>query len=196
MRKKSGKKASEDFSKKIQKIKDFLEPKNLSGLSDAHQTWMYDYAIIRLYRDFEDLILNCLVASINQDTGQLSSTTNVDFPKHLTDEVCEYIIVGNGYFDFKGIDGLIGTLKKYIRDDHYLVKICKNPCYKDALGKLSALRNFAAHDSKSAKKRALKAIGAEKLASSGAWLKRQRRFDEILSSLTNFAEEISQHAPH
>ena len=196
MRKKSGKKASEEFSKKIQKIKDFLDPKNLSGLSGAHETWIYDYAIIRLYRDFEDMILNCLVASINNDTEQLSFTTNIDFPKHLTDEVCEFIIIGNGYFDFKSRDELIKTIKKYIRDDHYLVSISKKNCYKDVLEKLSALRNFAAHDSKPSKKRALKAIGAKRLASSGAWLKKQNRFYDIMRSLTNFADDISKSSPH
>ena len=196
MRKKSGKKASEEFSKNIQKIKDFLEPKNLSRLSDSHETWMYDYAIIRLYRDFEDMILNCLVASINNDTEQLSSTTNIKFPKNLKDEVCEFIIIGNGYFDFKGRDELIKTIKQYIRDDHYLVKICRKNCYKDALEKLSALRNFAAHDSKPSKKRALKAIGNERLASSGAWLKKQNRFDSIINHLKKFADDIHQQAPY
>jgi len=196
MRKKSGKKASQAFKKQVQEIEEFLEPENLSSFSDAHVTWAYDYAIIRLYRDFEDMILNCLVAAINGDTKQLSDTTGVEFPKHLTDEVCEYIIVGDGYFDFRGRDGLIKTIKRYLPDEHYLVTIVKKPAYKDALEKLSALRNFATHDSKPSKKRALQSIDGQRLSASGAWLKNQNRFGKIAASLNRLADEIHRQAPH
>ena len=196
MRKKSGKKASEAFKKHVQEIEEFLDEENLSSFSDAHVTWAYDYAIIRLYREFEDMILNCLVAAINSDTQQLSKTTGIDFPKHITDDVCEFIIVGDGYFGFRGRDGLIKTLKGYLTDDHYLVTIVKKPAYKDALEKLSALRNFAAHDSKPSKKRALQTIGGQRLASSGAWLKKQNRFRNISASLKRLADEVYQQAPY
>ncbi len=89
MRKKSGRKASETFNKKVKEIMNFLDRSNLSSFSETHVTWAYDYAIIRLYREFESMILNCLVVAINNDTKQLSQTTNIDFPKRLTDEVCE-----------------------------------------------------------------------------------------------------------
>ena len=196
MKKKSGKKASEKFKEKVQEIEKFLDQKNLSSFSGTYVTWVYDYAIIRLYRDFEDLILHCLVAAINNDTQQLSQKTGIDFPKHITDEVCEFIIVRDGYFDFRGRDGLIGTLKSYLPDDHYIVAIVKKKPYKDALEQLSALRNFAAHDSKPSKKRALQAIGGHNLTSSGAWLKKQNRFEKILASLKSLADEVHQQAPY
>ncbi len=196
MRKKSGKRASEAFKKQTQQIEEFLDEKNLSSFSDAHVTWAYEYAIIRLYRDFEDMILNCLVAEINSDTEQLSQTTGVNFPKHITEEVCEFIIVGDGYFDFRGREGLIKTLKKYLPKDHYFVLIVKKPAYKDTLEMLSALRNFAAHDSKPSKKRALQVIGGQKLLSSGAWLKKQKRFRKILISLKKLADDVQQQAPY
>ena len=110
--------------------------KNLSSFSDAHVTWVHDYAIIRLYREFEDMILNCLVAAINSDTQQLAHATGFKFPKHLTDEVCEYIIVKDGYFDLRGRDGLIKTLKMYLAADHYLVTVVKNNAYRGALEKV------------------------------------------------------------
>ena len=196
MKKKSGKKASEAFKKHVQEIEGFLNPKNLSSLSAAHVTWAYDYGVIRLYREFEDMILNCLVAAINNDTQQLSKTTGIDFPKHLRDEVCEFIIIGGGYFNFKGRDGLIRTLKKYLPATHYLVALVRKDAYKDALDRLSALRDFAAHDSRPAKKRALQATGGQKMASSGAWLKRQERFQQVALQLTKLAEEINKRAPY
>ena len=107
MRKKSAKKVAIDFVKKAEEIEKFIDPSNLTNLSEKHITWAHEYAIIRLYREFERMILHSLIAAINNNTSDLSQETGVSFPKHLKDEVCEYIIVGNKYFDFKGRDGLI-----------------------------------------------------------------------------------------
>ena len=77
-------------------------------------------------------------------------------------------------------------------EDHYIVLIVKKPAYKNTLEMLSALRNFAAHDSKPSKKRALQVIGGQKLLSSGAWLKKQKRFRMILISLKKLADDVQQ----
>ena len=196
MKKKSARKASESFKDEVERIEEFLDPQNLSSFSDAHVTWAYDYSILRLYREFENLILGCLIAAINNNTTHLSNATGVSFPKHLTDEICEYIILGGGYFNFRGRSGLIETLKKFLDDAHYLVTIVKTPAYRDALERLCTLRNFAAHDSVPSKKQALRAIGGQRLASSGAWLKRQNRFQQIAASLKALADSIHQHAPY
>jgi hypothetical protein len=193
MRKKSVKKASDAFVEELEQIDGFLG--EIEGLSDRSVSWTYDYAVIRLYRAFEDFILSCLIAAINNDTSQISASTDVKFPKHLSDEVCEYIIVGGGYFDFKGRDGLIKTVKDYVVSDHYLLVTIKNKKYKEALERLSALRNFAAHDSRSSKKRALEAINADKISSCGAWLKKQGRFPTLTDKLEELAREIADAAP-
>ena len=141
-------------------------------------------------------MLDCLVGAINNDSSTVSARTGIEFPKHLTDEVCEFLITGSGYFDFKGRDGLIGTLKKYVPDTHYLVTIVKKAKYKDTLNKLSALRNFAAHESPVSKRSALSAIGGKGISSSGAWLKRQNRFAEIADRMKELADEIEISAPY
>jgi hypothetical protein len=98
----------------------------------------------------------------------LSNQIGISFPKHLTDDVCEFLITGNGYFDFKGRDGLIKTLKQFVSEDHYLLVAVKKTAYRDALNRLSTLRNFAAHESAPSKKAALTALGCKNLSSSGA----------------------------
>ena len=196
MKKKSAKKAAQTFIARVEETNQFLETEAISDLSDKHATWVHEYAVIRLYRDFEDMMLNCLIAAINNNTEELSKKTGVDFPKHLNDEVCEFIIVGDGYFDFRGRDGLIKTLKKFLPSDHYIITAVKKPAYKVILERLSALRNFAAHDSKPSKKRALEAIGGQRLPSSGVWLKRQDRFATLASNLKRLAKEIENHAPY
>lgn len=192
MKKANAKKAAEDFIEKVHEIKEFVDSKNLAKLSKKHITWAHEYAVIRLYREFEDMILKSLIAAINIDTDLLKKRTGIDFPKHINCEACQYIIVRDGYFNFRGRDGLIGTLKKFVPKEHYLVKIVKNEIYREPLDRLSAFRNFAAHYSKPARTRALEAVGGnrKRLASAGAWLKTQNRFGELCRSLINLANEI------
>jgi len=196
MRKKSIKKAAEAFEKDVEAMKEYLDAICEIDLSDEEVTWCHDYAIIRLYRVFEGFILSSLVASINNDTKQLAASTGVEFPKHLTDEVCEYIIVKDGYFEFRGRDGLIKTAKRYLPETHFIVTHIKKATYKDALERLSGLRNFAAHESPTSKRAALKAIGAKRLSASGAWLKKQERFKKLADKLCVLTKDIATSAPY
>lgn len=196
MRKSNPRKAAEDFISNIEEIKEFVGSENCEKLTKKHLTWAYEYAIIRLYREFEVMILNSLVAAINVNTLELSKSTSIKFPKHLNREVCEYIIVGDGYFNFTGRDGLIRNLQKFVPKDHYLVEIIKKNEYKISLDHLSAFRNFAAHDSVPSKKKALKAADAERIASAGAWLKTQDRFRELCNKIEQLAGEIRNNAPN
>lgn len=196
MKKKSGKKAAAAFRAAVTSIERVVADAENAEFPQTHLTWIYDYAVISLYREFEALVLECLVAAINNNTAQLSATTGVLFPKHLTDEVCEYIVVGDGYFDFRGRDGLIKTLRRFLPDTHYLVAIAKSGSYRGTLDRLNALRNFAAHRSRVAKKRALEAINGRYLSSPGAWLKKQGRFFSLTRSLLRLSDEIAAQATH
>lgn len=196
MRKKSIKRAASTFRDNIDDILSFTQRSKAGGtLTDMDESWCYDLAIIRVYREFEDLMLSCLVALINGDSTTFSNHKKRKFPDHMNVEVCEYIICGDGYFDFAGRSGLISTMKKIVPAAHWLPVIVRDAAYRDALDNLSALRNFAAHDSAVSKKRALEAIGQERMSSSGAWLKKQGRLETICTSLKNMAREIENAAP-
>ena len=196
-KKKSVKKSAQEFLIALEEISNFSMEVSEHKLSKKSESWCYDLLIIRLYREFERFMLNCLVAAINNDTSILSQKRGFDFPKHLTDEVCEYIITGGGFFDFRGRDGLISTLKKFLPEEHYLLQAIKRDEYRRSLEKLSALRNFAAHESPPSKKAALKAVELEKIGSAGSYLKSNggARFGMIVSDLECLASRISQHAP-
>ncbi len=194
-RKKSVQHCAQTFRANADEITNFLATVS-AGQTDQHVTWLYNYGIIRLYREFESMVLAALVGAINNDTATVSATTGIDFPRHLTDEVCEFLITGSGYFDFKGRPGLIKILKNFVPDDHYLVTTIKRAAYRDTLDQLSALRNFAAHGSGPSKRAALAAIGGERIESSGAWLKRGGRFQAIVDRLKALATEIENNAPY
>ncbi len=193
-KKKSIKTAAVHFIVNLDQVDDFVD--EAVKVSQSRGAWLYDYAIIRAYRVFETLVLQALVGAINNDTRTLSSHVGITFPRHMTDEVCEYLVVGNGFFDFKGRDGLIANLKRFVPAGHYLVTIIKDPKYRGTLDRLCALRNFAAHGSHSAKKRAKDSVGAKNLGSAGGWLRRQGRFKAITKSLKDLAQEIYNSAPY
>jgi hypothetical protein len=193
-RKKSIKSIAKRFQKAADEILEFVD--KTSGLKEQYTEWCSDYAIIRLYREFENLMLGTLSGAINNDAATISTTVGITFPKHMSDGVCRYLVVGTGYFDFRGRDGLIRLVKEYVPDTHYLVGILKDAKYKDALEQLSALRNLAAHGSEQAKAAARKATGNERIGSAGSWLRQQTRYRRVSDSLTSLAHDIETKAPY
>ena len=194
-RKKSVRHSAQVFCNAADDIAEFLA-KVSANQSDQHVSWLYNYGIIRLYREFESLVRDALVGAINNNTATVSVTTGIKFPKHLTDEVCEFLITGTGYFDFKGRSGLIKTLKDFVPPNHYLVTSVTKVVYTHALERLCTLRNFASHESASSKRAALAAIGGKRIGSSGAWLKCEDRFQMIVDKLKALAMEIEHAAPY
>jgi len=194
-KKKSVKKAAHRFYQQLDDIEAFLKSTRPT-LSDDHLSWVHEYAVLRVYREFKHLVLEAIVGAINNDTHTISATTGIEFPKHLTDEVCEYLVVRDGYLDFRGRDGLIALIRRYVPDGHYLLEAVKHSRYKRTLEQLTALRNLAAHSSAVSKRRAKSTLGLEKIGSAGAWLKTQRRIDDILIRMASFSREVGENAPY
>jgi len=197
MKKKSLKLAAKTFVENVDKIAEFTQRcVGAVSITKEDKIWCYDLAIIRLYREFEELILSCLVAMINNDAATFSEVKQRTFPKHLNVEVCEYLICGDGYFDFAGREGLLKQVSRVVPDQHWLRTIVRDTAYTDSLNQLSALRNFAAHDSAVSKKSALKATGSKKMSSSGSWLQKDGRFDTICECLKKMSQKIEAGAAY
>ncbi|MFF7925535.1 hypothetical protein ACFZDP_31060 [Streptomyces mirabilis] len=194
-RKKSGKLAAETFNASSQRIWDFVLEAEGAKLSDQAMTWIYEAALIKTAVAFEKLMLDCIVTAVNNDTSTISGNTGIEFPKHLTDEVCEYLVTGGSFFDFKGRDGLLRTIAKFVPKSHYLYQVIKDPKHRDPLNLLVALRNFAAHESPVSKSSALRETGNQRMGSAGSWVKRQRRFEFLLVNLEKVANDIAAEAP-
>ena len=195
-KKKSVKKAAQDFQRSVIELGDYCDALADSDLSDLQISIGCESAIIRLYATFERLILNALVGAINNDIQAVSKKIGVLFPAHMTDEACEYLVTGGGFFNFNGRDGLISVLNKYLPKEHYLLVAVKDARYSSHLDTLSALRNFAAHHSKYSKDAAKKAVGVKGISSSGAWLKRQNRFGNLALRLVALSRRIEAGAPY
>ena len=187
----------DNFQRVKSDLDQFLE--NIKGngiVTDQQRQWCYEYAIIKLYRAFEELMLEALKGAINKDASHFLDKNNITQINHLNSDLAEYVIVGDGYFDFKGRDGLIDTLKKYLPKDHWLIKIVKNPQYRVSLNRLSAFRNYAAHSSDKAKARAKASAkpdpGGDCMGSSGAWLSSYNgtRYTEIAENIYKLSGSI------
>jgi hypothetical protein len=193
LRKKSIRFATDRFGDEVTEIDAFVRA--TAALPAQHVSWAYDHAIIKLYRAFERMMLDVLVGVMNNDTATTGAALGVPLPKHLSDEVCQYLVVGVGYFDFKGRDGLLQLLQRFVPNRHWLVTAVKKEGYRESLERLSALRNYAAHGSMRAKAAAKKATGHERLASAGSWLKRSGRFGAIAKNLRALATDLAGAAP-
>ena len=197
MKKKSLRKPAENFIAECDKIIDFVDAaSDGQNVSEVHKSWVYDYAIIRLYREFEQMLLECMVAGLNQDNTHLSEAKRLNLPKHLTDELCEYLIRGDQFFDFKGRKDIRNKFRKFLGDEHFLVHMFASNAYDADLRKLIALRHFAAHDSAQAKENALRACGLRRMGSSGSYLKKQGRLESLVANLKVMAGDIAQNAPY
>lgn len=182
------------FPKAIEEVKEYF--KICGGQKEPFSNWTAEQSIILLYREFEKLMLAAIVGAINNDTTTISEINEVSFPKHLTKGVCEYLVVGGGYFDFKGRSGLIEVIKSYVPEGHYLCKAVSDQKYLPALDQLSALRNFAAHDSPKSRQAAYKATSNYKLSTAGSWLRSANHFEKICDDLIDLAKEIEKGAPY
>ncbi|MFJ8973491.1 hypothetical protein ACIRJ3_29775 [Streptomyces anulatus] len=195
-RKKSAIYAANAFKQETQRVLEFVESVEEAQLGDQDLSWSYEQALVKTAVAFERLMLACIVCAVNNDTSTISEQTGIKFPKHLTDEVCEYLVTGGGYFDFKGRDGLIKTLRKFTPPTHYLPTAVKLPRFKDPLDRLIALRNFAAHESPASKAKVLEVLGVKRISSAGAWVKKQGRFQDLVAKLDDLADEIIKSAPY
>ena len=64
---------SAKFRERDEEIAEFALDVAESGLSDQYGIWAYDFAIIRLYGEFEKLMLEALVVAIKNDTATIAA---------------------------------------------------------------------------------------------------------------------------
>lgn len=154
--------------------------------------YIYDYAIIKVYKDFEELLLNTIVGLINQEAPYISTERGLHGKKSLTKQKAEQLFIGNTYFSFKGSKGLLKDIKTFFPTSHWFVILLSDTKYNKTFSLLIPLRNFAAHSSKVAKQRAIKAVGMQQLGYSGSWLKVNNRFGNIIEDLREIALKIEE----
>ncbi len=181
------------FNKELDTILDFIQQHRGTG-KGVYVIYIYDYAVIKTFKDFEELLLNTIVGLISQEAPYIASPAGHKGTKSVKKKDAENLFIGNKYFSFKGPNGLLKQIKTFFPTNHWFISILSDTAYNKTFDVLIPLRNFAAHSSKTAKKNAINAVGFQQLGNSGAWLKVGSRFQNIIDDLKDIAARINAQA--
>ena len=85
-RKKSIKKSAQKFTASVEEIEEFFQ--GTKSLKEDLSIWCAEYAVIRLYCEFEVLMLSVLIGAVNGDSSRISQVTGFKLPKHMSEDLC------------------------------------------------------------------------------------------------------------
>lgn len=195
MRKKSAQVSLIGLQNQLAEIRTFLADAEASGMPVRSLWRCYDQAVIWCYRAFEEFVLDILVGQINRNPSNLYTSVGVSFGKNPTAAQCEYLLVGDRYFDFRGHSGLVDVVKKASGSGSALETAVKVANHRQCFEILTGLRNYAAHQSDQSKKAALKGMrywepNRTKLGSGGNWLRVQQRLERVLTGIDALAQDM------
>jgi len=108
-------------------------------------------ALLKLCSHWEAFIVEELVDCVNIDSSALGNYLGLSLPKHLSRDLCEAILMRDGYLDFRSIGDLKGTAKKILPNAiNPFEKISKPVC--DKIDEVYKIRNYLSHRSKASAK--------------------------------------------
>ncbi|MGC2780587.1 MAG: hypothetical protein WA418_33620 [Bradyrhizobium sp.] len=201
MRKKSPTKSLKHIKDEIVAIRNFVQEAKDKAMSDVAQDSCYEFAIIWAYKEFEQFILNILVAQINRDPSRFYKAIGVIFDKHPTVDQCKYLLTGDRYFDFRGHGGLVQLIRKAAGVGSLLEIAAKDKEGRVAFEILVGLRNYVAHESDQSRQAALTAMrhwepDRQNLGSAGYWLsvaiRGQTRLERLFANVEELCEEMTK----
>jgi hypothetical protein len=100
--------------------------------------------VLEVSGEWEVLTRDDIIVSLNRDNSVYANTLNYNLPKHLSKDVCEAIIVGHKYFDFKDVDELKSFGKKHLSRKLNPFQYISNNCGKK-IDEFISIRNYIAH---------------------------------------------------
>jgi hypothetical protein len=104
-------------------------------------------ALLKLCSHWEAFMVEELIDCINIDCSQLSTYLGLTLPKHLSRDMCEAILMKDGYLDFRSIGDLKGTAKKMLPSKLDPFSKIKAATAKK-IDEVYKLRNYLSHRSR------------------------------------------------
>jgi len=194
--KKSMSKVIRNFHLAIDEQQDFVELALAARMTDRHVSLIYEMSLIKIVSAVELLVLDSMITVINRDAAAVRRRHGIRVPLHMTNDMCEFLIVRNGYFSFSNRETMLTRVNEFFLRDHWLAVTLRASSNKDSFDRMMALRHFAAHGSEYSRHKAKEATGAQRLASAGAWLRSGRRFPSLLKSVRDIAVALEAAAPY
>lgn len=145
--KKSISKVIQNFNRAIDEQQDFVGKARESHFTDRHLSLIYEMSLIKIVSAVELLVLDSMVTVINRDSVAVRQRHGVRIPAHMTDDMCEFLKVRNGYFCFGDRERMIKRVKEFLPRDDWLLLSLRESTNKDSFNRMMALRGFAANGS-------------------------------------------------
>jgi len=137
-----------DFLNKIANTKSkILKPKEKKEI--------FDGIVVKITAIWEVLAEDLLTDCLTFDTSRYAETKGMRLPKRPNRSLCQGLITGHGYFNFKNTEDLKTTARKILVDKYNpFNKITRRQSKK--VNDLYALRQYIAHRSNTSKQKLLK----------------------------------------
>lgn len=121
------------------------EPNDLLTVEQAKEVFEAFVPKVAVQWDIlsEDLIIDC----VNRDTSQYAGYLGEKLPKHIPSALCEVMLTGLRYFDFKGVSDLKGTAKKVLVPSWNPFQAIP-PAAGKRIDQFFVVRNYLAHYSR------------------------------------------------
>lgn len=101
--------------------------------------------VIRLCAIWEAFIEGEMIDCLNIDCSKCKEELQLKLPKHLNKDLCEAILVGLGYLDFKSVDNIKSFARRILPEDVNPFKLIRtNPTAK-RINELYIMRNYLSH---------------------------------------------------
>ena len=100
--------------------------------------------VIRLCAIWEAFVEGEMIDCLNIDCSRYKEELQLKLPEHPTKDVCEAILIGPGYLDFKNVDDMKGFAKRVLPKDVNPFKLIR-PATAKQVNELFTMRNYLSH---------------------------------------------------
>lgn len=144
----------EDMGWYIEFLTRMLAAKRVVNYDDKLE--ILESLVIRLCAIWEAFIEGEMIDCLNIDCSKYAEELQLQLPKHPTKDLCEAILVGAGYLDFKNVDDIKGFARKVVPDDINPFRLIKNNPTGKRINELYVMRNYLSHYSRKSRRALMK----------------------------------------
>ena len=147
MRKADIAKNHDDFEQDMDWYIDFLDrmlrAKRVVQYDDKLE--ILESLVVRICAIWEAFVEEEMIDCLNIDCNQCKEELQLRLPKHMTKDLCEAILVGSGYLNFRHVDDIKKLAKQMLPDGVNPFKLIRaNPTAK-RINEFYTMRNYLSH---------------------------------------------------
>ena len=110
----------------------------------AEKRDLAESVLLRICACWESFVDEHLVDCVNRDHGKLTEFCAVTIPANPSKSLCQALIIGNGYLDFKSTGDLVGFSKRVLPTASNPFLAISKP-HRERIDEAFTIRNYLAH---------------------------------------------------